>query len=99
MPNVLDMMPQIGAISAIVAYYLIVTWKPYRPQHAGAGEGALTVWHLIAHVEAEQRQREQGGRHRLRVPTEPPDSPASPPGSPAPPLDLQHRVLEGLRRL
>ncbi|PKW17984.1 hypothetical protein [Saccharopolyspora spinosa] len=38
MPNVLDVMPQIGAISAIIAYNLIVTWKRYRPQHAGAGE-------------------------------------------------------------
>ncbi|QIZ35430.1 hypothetical protein [Saccharopolyspora sp. ASAGF58] len=94
MPNVLDMMPQIGFISAILAYYLSVTRKSYRPQHAGEGEGALTVWHLIAHVEAEQRQREQGGRHRLREPTEHSIS-----DSQAPPLDLQRRVLEGLRRL
>jgi hypothetical protein len=29
------------------------------PQHAGAGEGSYTVWHLIADVEAEHRAAER----------------------------------------
>ncbi|MCI2421601.1 hypothetical protein MOQ72_29625 [Saccharopolyspora sp. K220] len=66
----LNMLPEIGTISAILALYLIVTWKPHRPQHAGAGEGALTVWQLIAHVEAERQRRERVGRHRRREPAE-----------------------------
>ncbi|MGI8307781.1 hypothetical protein [Saccharopolyspora hattusasensis] len=38
----------------------------YAPaQHAGSGEGALTVAYLVARVEAEARGH---GRHRLREP-------------------------------
>jgi hypothetical protein len=48
---------------------VVVTWWifrcSYRPQHAGGGEGALTVRHLIERVEAETGS---GGRHRLREP-------------------------------
>lgn len=89
----LDLMPQIGYISAILACYLVLTWRPYRPQHAGGGEGALTVWQLVAHVEAERRQRERPGRHRLREPVKSTSDGAGPP------LELQQRVLDGLRRL
>ncbi|RKT84176.1 hypothetical protein SAMN05421805_103101 [Saccharopolyspora antimicrobica] len=67
------------------------TWRPHRA-HAGGGEGALTVWQLIAHVEAERRQRERAGRHRLREPESTSDEPGSP-------LELQQRVLDGLRNL
>ena len=52
-----------------------------RPQHAGAGEGAVSVWQLIAQVEQEARQRERGGRHRLRE--EPPPSTSDIPAEPA----------------
>ncbi|MGW1681678.1 hypothetical protein [Saccharopolyspora sp. NPDC002376] len=89
----LDLMPQIGSVSAILACYLILAWRPSRPQHAGGGEGALTVWQLVAHVEAERQQRERGGRHRLREPVE------SISDSSGPPLELQQRVLDGLRCL
>ncbi|MER5394951.1 hypothetical protein [Saccharopolyspora sp. NPDC002686] len=89
----LDLMPQIGSVSAILACYLVLTWRPRRPQHAGGGEGALTVWQLVAHVEAERRQRESGGRHRLREPAE------STSDCPGLPQELQQRVLDGLRRL
>ncbi|MGP4019695.1 hypothetical protein [Saccharopolyspora sp. 5N708] len=66
----LNVLPEIGAISAIVALYLIATWKPRLPQHAGSGEDTRTVWQLIADVEAERRQREHVGRHRFREPAE-----------------------------
>ncbi|MDA3645949.1 hypothetical protein LZ318_15805 [Saccharopolyspora indica] len=88
----LELMPQIGYISAILACYLVLTWRPHRAQHAGGGEGALTVWQLIAHVEAERKQRERGGRHRLREPESTSDESG-------PPLALQQRVLDGLRNL
>ncbi|WP_190817814.1 hypothetical protein [Saccharopolyspora pogona] len=56
---------------------------------------------LIAHVEAERRQRERGGRHRLREP-EPesavPEASTSD-GPVMPSLELQRRVLEALRRI
>ncbi|MEV0056108.1 hypothetical protein AB0H34_37180 [Saccharopolyspora shandongensis] len=91
----INVLPEVGYASAVIALYLIVSWQPYRPQHSGAGEGALTVWHLIAHVEAERRQRERGGRHRLREPVQRSTSDAFEP----PPQELQRRVLEGLRRL
>ncbi|MEU5850414.1 hypothetical protein [Saccharopolyspora shandongensis] len=91
---------QIATVAGVVAYYLIVTcWKSYRPQHAGGGEGALTVWQLIAHVEAERQRREQGGRHRLREPGDPTRHSISDTRGHAPPLDLQQRVLDALRRL
>ncbi|MER7012295.1 hypothetical protein ABT324_12805 [Saccharopolyspora sp. NPDC000359] len=74
------------------------TWRTFAAygQHAGGGEGALTVWQLIAHVEEEQRRHERQGRHRLREP-EPhwPDDDAPTP----PPLDLQRRVLNSLHRI
>ncbi|MER6989603.1 hypothetical protein ABT337_23280 [Saccharopolyspora hirsuta] len=86
-------MPQIGYVAAILACYLVLTWRPRRAQHAGGGEGALTVWQLVAHVEAERRERERVGRHRLREPVESTSDDAGPP------LELQQRVLDGLRRL
>ena len=36
-----------------------------RAQHAGASEGAYSVWHLIADVEAER----QAEREKPRIPT------------------------------
>lgn len=85
-------LPGILMITAGVACYLIALYcKTNRPQHAGGGEGALTVWQLIAHVEDERRQRERTGRHRLREPR------PEPPPSPEPPtLDVQRRILEAL---
>ncbi|MEV5540822.1 hypothetical protein AB0L13_28625 [Saccharopolyspora shandongensis] len=38
-------------------------------QHAGGGEGAYTVWHLIADIEAEARE-EQSEREHPRIPPE-----------------------------
>ncbi|PKW13016.1 hypothetical protein [Saccharopolyspora spinosa] len=72
-------------------------WRAFAAygQHSGGGEGALTVWQLIAHVEKERQQWERQGRHQLREP-EPcwPDNDA-----PAiPPLELQRRVLDSLCR-
>lgn len=81
-----------------------VLFHAQRPQHAGAGEGTTTVWQLKAQIEAENAQRERVGRHRLREPV--PESisdnqAAGERGEPwsAPPLELQRRVLEGLRRI
>ncbi|WP_177226863.1 hypothetical protein [Saccharopolyspora shandongensis] len=92
------MLPGIAGITGTAALYLIITcWKSYRPQHAGGGEGALTVWQLIAHVEAERQQREQGGRHRLREPQPPPPSTSD--AEKAPSLEVQRRILDALRRL
>ncbi|MCI2422027.1 hypothetical protein MOQ72_31805 [Saccharopolyspora sp. K220] len=103
----LAVLPDIAAIAAAPAFFLLATyWKTYRPQHAGGGEGALTVWQLIAHVEAERQQRERGGRHRLhesapdaarettsRLSTS--DNHASEP----PPLEVHRRVLDALHHL
>lgn len=88
-------LPGIIMIITGIAFYLVaIYWNTHRPQHSGGGEGALTVHQLIAHVEAERRQREQTGRHRLRELEPPPSTPDAPP-----PLELQHRVLEALRHL
>ncbi|MFI0469892.1 hypothetical protein ACH347_37985 [Saccharopolyspora sp. 5N102] len=73
-------------------------WRAFAAygQHAGGGDGALTVWQLIAHVEAERQQHEHSGRHRLREPE--PQSPEV--DAPVmPPLDLQRRVLDSLYRI
>lgn len=70
------------------------------PRHAGAGKGATTVWQLRRQVEAEQARRTGGGRHHLREP--PHDASTEDFGVAAlvpPPLDVQQRVLQGLRRL
>ncbi|GAA4611536.1 hypothetical protein [Saccharopolyspora hordei] len=88
-----DLVPQIGCVAAVLACYLVLTWRPRRAQHARGGEGTVTVWQLVAHVEAERQERERAGRHRLRGPT------VSTPDGPWPPLELQRRVLDGLRRL
>jgi hypothetical protein len=56
----------------------------------------LTVWQLIAHVEAERQQREHGGRHRLRE-SEPHSPDIDAPVTP--PLDLQRRVRVSLYRI
>ncbi|MDA3648294.1 hypothetical protein LZ318_17830 [Saccharopolyspora indica] len=68
-------------------------WRTFAAygQHSGSGEGALTVWQLIAHVEEERQQRENQGRHRLREPHRPDDAPPS--------LDLQQRALNSLYRI
>ncbi|MDA3644949.1 hypothetical protein LZ318_03795 [Saccharopolyspora indica] len=88
-------LPSIIMITAGVAFYVFaICWNTHRPQHSGSGEGALTVHQLIAHVEAERRQRERTGRHRLREPEPPPSTPDAPP-----PLELQHRILKALRHL
>ncbi|MEU6269944.1 hypothetical protein [Saccharopolyspora shandongensis] len=81
-----------------------IWFRAQRPQHAEAGEGATTVWQLKAQIEAENAQRERGGRHRLREPASESTSDVQAPGErgeawSAPPLELQRRVLEGLRRI
>ncbi|TDD41179.1 hypothetical protein [Saccharopolyspora elongata] len=74
-------------------------WRAFAVygQHAGGGDGALTVWQLIAHVEAERQQREHSGRHRLRELELEPQPPVDAPEMP--PLDLQQRVLDSLYRI
>lgn len=92
----LTALPYLAAVPTAVLIAIVATWCSYRPQHAGSGEGALTVWQLVAEVEAEQRQREQTGRHRLREP----DPPApEPPADPGPSLEVQRRILQALQRL
>ncbi|QIZ33968.1 hypothetical protein FDZ84_03505 [Saccharopolyspora sp. ASAGF58] len=103
-------------IAGIVALAAL-TWylRAYfmcQPQHAGGGEGALTVRYLAMRIEAETSS---GGRHRLREPTTirgaPPDNanegtriPALPARAAdsderaCNPLVLQ-RILAGLRRM
>ncbi|SDX46316.1 hypothetical protein SAMN05216215_101193 [Saccharopolyspora shandongensis] len=49
-------------------------------QHAGGGEGAYTVWHLIADIEAETRQDEGGSEHEH--PRIPPEFPTTDPDEP-----------------
>ncbi|MEV0087799.1 hypothetical protein [Saccharopolyspora sp. NPDC050642] len=39
-------------------------------QHAGGGEGAYTVWHLIADIEAEAREEYGSEREHPRIPPE-----------------------------
>ncbi|SEG84615.1 hypothetical protein SAMN02982929_04452 [Saccharopolyspora kobensis] len=64
MPN-LAMFWVITAVAAVlVAFFVVHRVFSYRPQHAGGGDGALTVRYLIERVEAET----SGGRHRLREP-------------------------------
>ncbi|MGW1679833.1 hypothetical protein [Saccharopolyspora sp. NPDC002376] len=88
-------LPGIVMITAGIVFYLFaIDWRSRAPQHSGGGEGVPTVWQLIAHVEAEQRKREQTGRHRLREPAPPPSTSDGPP-----PLELQQRILEPLHRL
>ncbi|MEU6269586.1 hypothetical protein [Saccharopolyspora shandongensis] len=48
-------------------------------QHAGGGEGAYTVWHLIADIEAETRE-EHGPEHEH--PRIPPEFPTTDPDEP-----------------
>lgn len=74
----------------------------YRPQHAGAREGATTVWQLLDQIEAEQYR----GRHRLREPVNSPtvhaaEPPRLPPPTEAPAYDaeLLRRILRGLEAL
>ncbi|MGW3471520.1 hypothetical protein ACWDKQ_24370 [Saccharopolyspora sp. NPDC000995] len=98
----ITMLPVIVAIAAAAAFFVIaVCWKSDRPQHAGGSEGALTVWQLKAHVEAERQQRERGGRHRLREPADTHDplraSTQDAPVQPSP--EVQRRILEALHRL
>ncbi|MFI0464781.1 hypothetical protein ACH347_11925 [Saccharopolyspora sp. 5N102] len=51
-------------------------------QHAGGGEGAYTVWHLIADIEAETREAadEHGQEHEH--PRIPPEFPTTDPDEP-----------------
>ncbi|MEV0704204.1 hypothetical protein AB0I53_40690 [Saccharopolyspora sp. NPDC050389] len=97
------MLPTIAVIvAAPVLFLLAMHWKTYRPQHAGGSEGALTVWQLIANVEAERQQRAQPGRHHLREPA--PDDELDQDSTSdtqisAPPQEIQRRILEALHRL
>ncbi|MEU5850643.1 hypothetical protein [Saccharopolyspora shandongensis] len=50
-------------------------------QHAGGGEGAYTVWHLIADIEAETRQEDERGSEREH-PRIPPEFPTADPDEP-----------------
>ncbi|WP_010312700.1 hypothetical protein [Saccharopolyspora spinosa] len=55
-------------VNVLIARMLLV--RAPRAQHAGAGDGALSVWQLIRKIEAE-RQREvlATGRHHLSAET------------------------------
>ncbi|MER5390944.1 hypothetical protein [Saccharopolyspora sp. NPDC002686] len=92
----------VWAIAVLAAAALSLCCTVYffsrRPQHAGGGEGALTVRYLIARVEAETSR----GRHRLRVPVDDHETaeiprPSLPPEAPNP--AVLRRILAGLRRL
>ncbi|GAA4852279.1 hypothetical protein [Saccharopolyspora rosea] len=65
-------------------------YRPRRPQHAGAGAGATTVWQLREQVEAEHYR----GRHRLREP-----APRPPVEFPAHDEELLRKLLRGLESL
>ncbi|SDX92621.1 hypothetical protein SAMN05216215_1017102 [Saccharopolyspora shandongensis] len=98
----LVMLPVIAVIvTAPALFFLAMHWKADQPQHAGGGEGALTVWQLIANVEAERQQRSQPGRHRLRepAPDDEPQNSTSDTEISAPPQEIQQRILEALHRL
>ncbi|PKW13361.1 hypothetical protein [Saccharopolyspora spinosa] len=81
---------------------LLTTQLPARAiafstaQHAGGGEGAYTVWHLIADIEAETRvvpeehRAEQEHPHiPTKFPTTDPDAPEKP-ESPDEPTGRHH---------
>jgi hypothetical protein len=87
--------------SLLAGMGITYAYRRYLPQHTGAGDGAPTVWQLIEQIEAEAAARESTGRHRLREsdPQSTSDDPRWPPEPNEPPLDLQHRVLDGLYRI
>ncbi|GAA0523495.1 hypothetical protein [Saccharopolyspora thermophila] len=86
--------------SLLTGMTLMYAYRRRLPQHAGAGEGATNVWQLIEHIEAEAAERARPrGRHRLREPVEESTTDTVPLWPEPPPLDLQQRVLESLRRL
>ncbi|MCI2418756.1 hypothetical protein MOQ72_15045 [Saccharopolyspora sp. K220] len=84
-------------LSLLTGMILMHAYRRRLPQHAGAGEGATNVWQLIEHVEAEAKAAKRTGRHHLCEPADHSTSDMAPPE--APPLELQQRVLESLRRL
>ncbi|MEU5853202.1 hypothetical protein [Saccharopolyspora shandongensis] len=90
-------LPAILAITTAACYLSAIYWRSRQPQHAGGSEVALTVWEVIAYVEAEREQQTQSGRHRLREP--PPESTQDNQVPAPPPLELQQRILEALHRL
>ncbi|MER7016038.1 hypothetical protein ABT324_31800 [Saccharopolyspora sp. NPDC000359] len=98
-------LPGIIMITSGITFYVLAIYSTaHRPQHSGSGEGALTVHQLIAHVEAERRQRERTGRHRLREPSTEPRPEPPPPSTPdtpgaTPSLELQREVPAALRDL
>ncbi|QIZ35150.1 DUF2457 domain-containing protein [Saccharopolyspora sp. ASAGF58] len=51
-------------------------------QHAGGGEGAYTVWHLIADIEAETRVAAEEHRVEQKHPPIPPGFPTTDPDEP-----------------
>ncbi|MGW5644943.1 hypothetical protein ACWEV3_36370 [Saccharopolyspora sp. NPDC003752] len=51
-------------------------------QHAGGGEGAYTVWHLIADIEAETREAADKHRPEREHPRIPPEFPTTDPDEP-----------------
>ncbi|MCI2420409.1 hypothetical protein MOQ72_23460 [Saccharopolyspora sp. K220] len=53
-------------ILALLASQMPMRWSSLAPaQHAGAGEGAYTVWHLIAEIEAEHHAAQHSSvQHR-----------------------------------
>ncbi|MGW1679519.1 hypothetical protein [Saccharopolyspora sp. NPDC002376] len=57
-----------GAVVFGFAVWCVVQHFTEHGKHAGAGEGALTVRHLLAQAASEV---ESGGRHRLHEPTPP----------------------------
>ncbi|MFI0464967.1 hypothetical protein ACH347_12890 [Saccharopolyspora sp. 5N102] len=53
----------VGTAAVLLTLWPMYRSYFYRAQHAGSGEGALTVRYLIARIEAETTN---SGRHRLR---------------------------------
>ncbi|MGW3473197.1 hypothetical protein ACWDKQ_33155 [Saccharopolyspora sp. NPDC000995] len=51
-------------------------------QHVGGGEGAYTVWHLIADIEAETRATAEAPDTRPEHPPIPPEFPTTDPDEP-----------------
>ncbi|QIZ35723.1 hypothetical protein [Saccharopolyspora sp. ASAGF58] len=58
-------------------------------QHAGGGEGAYTVWHLIADIESETRATEEPDTRREH-PHIPPGFPTTDPDEPGEPIGRHH---------
>lgn len=99
MPNLaMFSVVMVAVIAVLIAFFVVLRVYSYRPQHAGGGDGALTVRYLIERVEAETSR----GRHCLR---EPGSGDRASPAEDAPTSEfaldsaMLQRILAGLQRL